>query len=153
MLDKSCIGLRVGGTTTEVEKGRLRFFAQATGETNPIYIEESSAKAAGYRSLPVPPSYFFCLQMIDDPDPLCWLRNLGVDLKYILHGEQSFEFFEVASAGDKLTYETRITDFYEKKGGALQFLVSESTVRNQMDTLVAQLKCTTVIRNPEVVTR
>ena len=148
MLDKSYIGRNLGRITTEVERGRLRFFAKATGETNPVYTDEAAAKAAGYRSLPVPPSYFFCLQMIDDPDPTGWLTKLGVNLQHILHGEQSFEYLDMAFAGDSLTFESRVTDIYDKKGGALEFLVTESTCVNQLNKVVVKMKCTTVIRNP-----
>ena len=148
MLDKAHIGKTLGRITTEVEKGRLRFFAKATGETNPVYTDEDAAKAAGYRSLPVPPSYFFCLQMIDDPDPTWWLTGLGVNLHNILHGEQSFEYLEMAFAGDSLTFESRITDIYDKKGGALEFIVRETTGVNQLNKVVVKMKLTAVIRNP-----
>ena len=148
MLDKSYIGRSLGRITTEVEKGRLRFFAKAIGETNPVYTDEAAAGQAGYRSLPVPPTYFFCLPMLDDPDPTAWMTRLGVNLQNILHGEQSFEYFEMAFAGDRLTFETRITDIYDKKGGALEFLVTETTVVNQSDKPVAKMKCTAVIRHP-----
>jgi acyl dehydratase len=148
MLDKANIGKSLGRITTEVEKGRLRFFAKAIGETNPIYTDEVAAKAAGCRSIPVPPSYFFCLEMIDDPDPTGWLTGLGVNLHNILHGEQSFEYLEMAFAGDSLTFESRITDIYDKKGGALEFIVRETTGVNQLNKVVVKMKLTAVIRNP-----
>ena len=34
---------------------RLKFFAKAIGETNPIYTDEAAALEAGYRALPAPP--------------------------------------------------------------------------------------------------
>lgn len=148
MLDKAHIGKSYGRITTEVEKGRLRSFAKAIGETNPVYTDEAAAKAAGYRSLPVPPTYFFCLQMIDDPDPTAWLTDLGANIQNVLHGEQSFEYFDIAFAGDSLSMASRITDIYAKKGGALEFLVTETTVVNQSSKLLAKLKCTTVFRHP-----
>jgi acyl dehydratase len=148
MLDKAHIGKSFDSITTEVEKGRLRFFAKAIGETNPIYIDEAAAQAAGHRSLPVPPTYFFCLPMLDEPDPIAWVTGLGINLQTILHGEQSFEYLQMAFAGDHLTIEAKITDIYEKKGGALEFLVTETTIVNQLGQLVAKMKCSTVIRNP-----
>lgn len=148
MLDKAHIGKTYGRITTEVEKGRLRFFAKAIGEANPVYTDEAAAKAAGYRSLPVPQTYFFCLQMLDDPDPTSWITDLGVNLQTILHGEQSFEYLQMAFAGDRLSYESRVTDIYDKKGGTLEFLVTETTVVNQSSQLVARMRCSTVIRNP-----
>jgi hypothetical protein len=54
--------------TTQVERGRLRFFAKAISETDPVYTDEAAARAAGHPALPVPPTFFFCLEM-DRPDP------------------------------------------------------------------------------------
>mgnify|MGYP006188918339 FL=1 len=62
MPDKSLIGRSLGVTQCEVEKGRLRFFAKAIGETDPIYTDEAAAREAGHRSLPVPPSFLTCLE-------------------------------------------------------------------------------------------
>lgn len=150
MIDRANIGKKLASVTTEVEKGRLRFFAKAIGETNPVYTDLAAAKDAGYRSLLVPPTYFFCLQMLDDPDPTAWIRALGVNLQYILHGEQSFEYLAMAFAGDTLTLESTISDIYDKKGGALEFVVSLTTVTNQDGKLVAKLKQSLVVRNPGV---
>ena len=148
MLDKNAhIGKKFGQFTTEVEKGRLRFFAKAIGETDPIYTDENAARAAGHASLPVPPTYFFCLQMIDDPDPTSWIASLGVNLHHILHGEQQFEYLDMACAGDRLSFESTITDIYDKKNGALEFIVAQTTVINQSGKLVAKMKSSTVVRN------
>jgi acyl dehydratase len=148
MIDKAHIGKTYGRVTTEVEKGRLRFFAKAIGETDPVYTDEAAARDAGYRTLPVPPTYFFCLQMIDDPDPTAWVGEIGVNLQHILHGEQSFEYLAMAFAGDSLTFESVITDIYDKKNGALEFVVSQTTVINQFGTLVSRLTQSLVVRNP-----
>ena len=64
----------------------------------------------------------------------------------MLHGEQEFSYHRMAYAGDELAARSRITDVYEKKGGALQFLVKETTVTDQDGALVATLRGTTVIR-------
>ena len=148
MIDKAHIGKTYGRVTTEVEKGRLRFFAKAIGETDPVYTDEAAALEAGYRALPVPPTYFFCLQMLDDPDPTAWVGEIGVNLQHILHGEQSFEYLSMAFAGDSLTFESVITDIYDKKNGALEFVVSQTTVVNQFGTLVSRLTQSVVVRNP-----
>jgi hypothetical protein len=148
MIDKAHIGRKYGRVMTDVEKGRLRFFAKAIGETNPVYTIESAAHDAGYHALPVPPTYFFCLQMIDVEDPTAWLTDIGVNLQHILHGEQSFDYLQMAFAGDSLTFESVITDIYDKKGGALEFIVTQTTVHNQAGELVCRLKQSVVVRNP-----
>lgn len=147
MIDKAHIGRKYGRVMTEVEKGRLRFFAKAIGETDPVYTDEAAARDAGYPALPVPPTYFFCLQMIDVADPTAWLSEIGVNLQHILHGEQSFEYLQMAFAGDQLRFESVITDIYDKKGGALDFIVTQTSVHNQAGDLVCRLKQSVVVRN------
>ena len=82
--------------------GRLRFFAKAIGETNPVYTDVDAAQAAGHRDLPVPPTFLFGIEL-DSPDPFGWLSGIGVDLRRVLHGEQSFTYHSPAYAGDVLT--------------------------------------------------
>ena len=65
MVDQSAIGREFTPVTAHVEPGRLRFFAKAIGETNPVYRDAEAAAAAGYAALPVPPTYLFCLEMMD----------------------------------------------------------------------------------------
>ena len=79
MLDKSRIGHAFPSFTAEVEKGRLKFFAKAIGETNPIYTDEVAAIRAGYRSLPAPPTFTSVLDQ-ESPDFLPVLDLLGIDI-------------------------------------------------------------------------
>ncbi|MCY1297013.1 hypothetical protein D9M68_795160 [compost metagenome] len=140
MADKSLIGRSLGVSTSEVEKGRLRFFAKAIGETDPVYTDEAAAKAAGYPSLPVPPSFFLCLENEGRNPPAIIEDIFGFDLGRILHAEQSFTYHRMAFAGDVLTFDTHIADVYDKKGGALQFIVQECRVTNQRGEHVADFR-------------
>ncbi len=65
----------------------------------------------------------------------------------MLHGEQSFTYHRMAYAGDTLHFDTKIVDVYDKKNGALSFVVMESKVTNQRGEHVADLKGVTVMRN------
>ena len=146
MIDRNQIGRKLPAYTVEVEKGRLRFFAKAIGETNPLFWDEQVAKDAGYRSLPAPPTFAFCL-LQDVPNSFQVLEDLGADLKNILHGEQSFTFHKVICAGDKLTVERCISDIYAKKGGQLEFVVQESSMVNALGEVVAELRTVLIQRN------
>ena len=147
MIDRRHIGTELPPFTVEVERGRLRFFAKATGQTDPVYLDEAAARAAGHRDLPVPPSFFFCLEM-DAPNPGLLRERLGLDIARILHGEQGFTFHRLAHAGDRLTFRQRIDDIYDKKGGALEFIVRSTQVSNERGEPVAELRAVTVYRNP-----
>lgn len=146
MIDRRYIGHTTPAFTASVEAGRLRFFAKATGQSDPVYLDEAAARAAGYPGLPVPPTFFFCLEM-ESPNPAAVRDLLGLDYKRLLHGEQGFAYHAMAFAGDTLTFEQRIEDIYDKKNGALEFVVRKTRVSNQRAELVAELSCTTVMRN------
>ncbi|MBO1016854.1 MaoC family dehydratase N-terminal domain-containing protein [Achromobacter sp. SD115] len=146
MLDTSHIGAALPVFNATVEAGRLRFFAQATGQDDPVYIDEAAARAAGHPGLPVPPTFLFCLEMAS-PRPAAMRELLGIDIARVLHGEQAFVYHTMAHAGDELHFEPRIADIYAKKGGALEFVVRETRVTDAAGRLVAELRATTVVRN------
>ncbi len=146
MIDRKYIGKTYDPLTVEVEKGQLKFFAKATGETNPIYMDEAAAKDAGYASLPAPPTFCFSLNLAQ-PDPFAKYIEMGIDLGKVLHGEQNFEYLEPVCAGDTITLQDQVTDIFDKKGGALEFMVTETTATNQDGKTVAKMTSTTVVRH------
>ena len=77
MIDRRYIGHEFAPHSARVEAGRLRLFAKATGETDPVFSDESSARAAGHPGLPAPPTFTFCLDM-DVPDPFAYLAQIVV---------------------------------------------------------------------------
>jgi hypothetical protein len=131
-----------------VERGRLRFFAEAIGESDLRYRDVGAARNAGYPDLPVPPTFLFGLKL-GEPEPLAWLVELDIDVRFVLHGSQKFSYERMAFAGDELLLEPRITDVYDKRGGALEFVVVETTVTRDGER-VATLSDTIVIRHPEL---
>ena len=146
MLDRNKIGHEFTAFTTDVEKGRLKFFAKAIGETNPIYTDETAAREAGYSSLPAPPTFPMALDM-DGPEDMPVLDVLDIDISKLLHGTQEFEYHAPICAGDSITITSRISDMFDKKGGALEFVVSENSYTNQNGQLVAKATSTLVVRN------
>lgn len=130
----------------EVEKGRIRMFAQAIGEKNPIYYDESAAVGAGYPSIPVPPTFPFTIIM-EANQAFMILEELGIDKARTMHGEQSFTYYGDICAGDVITGQQKVVGQYEKKGGALQFIVTEIRLKNQRQEHVCDLGTTIVVRN------
>ena len=145
MIDRSHIGREFGIHTADIEKGRLRFFAKATGETNPVYFDEEAAKAAGHRTLPAPPTFLFSMDM-EVPDPFEILKIMDIDLGKILHGTQEFMYHKPVYAGDTISFKSEVTDIFDKKGGALEFIVKKTSATNQKNELVAEMSRTIVVR-------
>ncbi|MCY1277334.1 hypothetical protein D9M68_330810 [compost metagenome] len=146
MIDKQWIGHELAATTMTLERGRLCAFARAIGETDPVYTDLAAAKDAGYADLPVPPSFLFGAEL--DAGTLDrMLADLDIPIARILHGEQSFTYHKAVCAGETVTVKSRIADIFDKKNGALEFLVKTSEARNDNHELVAELRTVLVVRN------
>lgn len=146
-IDASVIGTTLPPTRLAVERGRLQFFAKAIGETDPVYTSPEAARAAGHPDIPAPPTFLFSVEL-ENPDPFAFLTSLGVDLRMILHGEQSFAYHVMAYPGDELIALPRLSDVYAKKGGALDFVARDTTITRADGILVAELRSVIVIQNP-----
>ncbi len=145
-MDKSLIGQKSTPKTITVEQGQMQFFAKATGAKDRVYWDLETAKAAGHPGLPAPPTFLFCLDSLAPSQDRGVLQQLGVNIGRILHGEQRFKYGKPVYAGDQVTFQNEITDMYEKKGGALQFVVSQTTAKNQHGEHVGTMINSLVIR-------
>jgi acyl dehydratase len=141
------VGSSTPPVTVTVERGRLRLFAKAIGQADPLYTDLEVARAQGHPDLPVPPTYLFGLEL-EQPDPFAWITDLGVDMSTVLHGTQSFSYDAMAYAGDTLTVRSSLTGLQDKKGGAMQ-LLERSSVVTRGDEQVATLTQTIVVLHRE----
>lgn len=146
MIDRSWIGRELAPVDLTLERGRLRFFAQAIGETDPVYTDVQAAQRAGYADLPAPPTFLFGAEL-DGGTLDRLLADLGVPIAKILHGEQGFTYHRPACAGETITVQSRIADIFDKKSGALEFVVKTSEARNAAGELVAELRSVIVVRH------
>jgi acyl dehydratase len=147
MVDRSHIGRTFPPVAATVERGRLSMFLKAIGETAPVHLDPAAARAAGYRDQLVPPTYLFCLELLDAPDRMIVFDTLGIEIARVLHGEQAFAYRRPVVVGDRVTFTARIADIYDKKGGALSFVVKETAVTDADGAAVADLRSVIVVRN------
>ena len=145
MIDKQHIGKKLPVFKTTAEARQLRFFAKVIGETDPIYSDAAAARDAGHPGIPLPPTFLFSLEF--EAPSSAWRDEMGIRIDRILHGEQSFSYHRMAYAGDTLQFEPSIADVYDKKDGALSFVVKLSRVSNQRGEHVADLRSVIVHRN------
>jgi hypothetical protein len=141
MLDLKFKGHRFRPIVAEVEGARLRAFFKAIGETNPSVVEpDASGRIA------IPPTYLFCLEMLDAENPLAFLQEIGVPTEQSLHADQTFSYRLPIHVGDRLTFNARVSDIFEKKNGLLIFVVQDVEVLNQDNQLVAEIRRTLVVK-------
>lgn len=146
MIDRKWIGHELPASILAVERSRLRFFAKAIGETRLEYTDIAAARAAGYADLPAPPTFLMAAEL-DSGASDQLLKDLQIPLAKLLHGEQSFTYHKPVCAGDTVTVRSVISDIYEKKDGALEFVVKSTRAVNQRDELVAEFRSVLVCRH------
>lgn len=146
MIDKKWIGHELPPSVLHVDRTRLQFFAKAINETSPAYTDVGAARGAGYPDLPAPPTFLFAAEM-DSGSTERLLEDMQIPLAKLLHGEQSFKYYKPVCAGDTVTVRSTISDVYDKKNGALEFIVKNSTAVNQDGERVAELRAVLVCRN------
>ena len=114
-----------------VERGKIREFADALDDSNPVYRDPDYAGRSPLGGIPAPPT----LTRTFLYEPKAASEALKVkDWSYIVHGEQEFEYLVPVLAGDVLTAQDTIASITEKesrRAGKLQIAVIETTFHNQ----------------------
>jgi hypothetical protein len=123
----------------DVERGKIREFAHATGSTDPAYLEAEH---------PVSPPTFLTTTFFWQPEEANPWSAVDLDQKRGLHAEQEFTFFgPPPRAGARLACRSRIGEIYTKqgkRGGEMTFAVMYTDFRDDTGALVAQAKLTGV---------
>lgn len=130
-MDLSAAGKTFPPYEFPIERGKIREFADALGDRNPIYRDPAYAAKTPLGGIVAPPTLLrsFLYEPKDATDAL-----RVKDWSYIVHGEQEFEYLAPVLAGDVLTAQDRIVSIVEKesrRAGRLQIAVIETTFRNQ----------------------
>jgi acyl dehydratase len=133
--------------TVTIERGRIKDFARAIGDTNPFYLDDRVGAASEWGDVIAPPTFPITFRD-ESADTTVLLRDLGVDISRILHGEQEFELHRPITPGETLLCRPKVVDIYEKSGksGAMAFVVRETYVTDRSNELVATLRGVTVVR-------
>jgi acyl dehydratase len=147
MLDRTKIGYDNGERFVDVERSQVRLFCTAIGETNPIFLDDAAARAAGHPASPVPPTYLQTLNYMAPQKQDLVLDVLGAELGKMLHGEQRHDFVKPIYVGERIRLKTRIADIYDKKGGALEFIVLETEFHDDQGELRATMRSVAVLRH------
>ena len=127
-LNQALVGKAYPAVRYEVGREKLREFAIAVGETDPIYHDEAAARAAGHPDIPAVPTFAVVLSLragqvvYGDPE-------LGLDYSRVVHGEQEFVYHRQPKVGDVLEGTARISDVYEKDSSSalMEFYVMETS--------------------------
>ncbi len=137
-IDRSLIGVWGPSSSMKVEFGKIREFAKAVKDPNPIYSDAAKCVA--------PPTFLMTIAH--------WVGDLGatrsavkLDFRRLLHGEQDFEYVRPIRPGDTLSFRSRTKEVFEKdgkRGGKMLFVIGETEFTNQRGEVVAYMRNTAI---------
>ncbi|HWO93518.1 MAG TPA: MaoC family dehydratase N-terminal domain-containing protein [Dehalococcoidia bacterium] len=130
-----------------IERGKVHEFANAILDDNPLYHDEEAAKRAGLPSVVAPPTFTSVAAFFPEKGAEGGPRMEGLDLRFVLHGGQEFNFERPLFAGDLLHAEPGETRQYEKqgrRGGTMKFVETETVYRDQKGDVVLRIKNTLI---------
>ncbi len=123
------------GEPYEVSREKLREFANAIGDPNPVYRSKAAAQEAGFPDVIAPPTFAIVISMASSSKVLAD-PALNVNYAMVVHGEQKFTYTRPLRAGDVVTAQSTITSIREV--GSLSMM----TTTTQISTVDGELVCT-----------
>lgn len=149
MLNRSVIGRVYGPQVFEVDRSKIRELALSLGDTRPEYVSEEAARETPWGGMVAPPTFITLTNFWVPPDTL--YPDLGIDYRYLLHGEQEYEYFMPIRPGMRLKVSRSCVKIYSKPGktGVMEFAVIEHDLRDAVTNgPVALGRGTLVLRWP-----
>jgi len=151
LFDRTTMGLRTEPVEFEVEAGRISFLAETLGENNPLHHDREAAQAAGYPDVVATPTFVMVVDLetgraLERRGEKSIMSRIGCDFRYLLHGQERYDYKGMIFAGDKLSIVTEVVGFEDKKGGALEFAYLRSEIAHPQRGVVATITRTLVHR-------
>jgi acyl dehydratase len=131
------IGKTYPAVTYAVGREKVREYASAVGETNPLYFDVDVARAAGYADVVAPPMFAVVYAgraigaALFDPE-------VGIDFAHMLHAGQEFEWGPVVVAGNEIATTTTVKEI-DERGGMGFYVFQTDSVNQQGETVCTGL--------------
>jgi len=139
------VGRTYAPFTYAVGREKIREYAAAVGETNPLHHDLEAARAAGYPDLVAPPMFAVVYslravaQAIFDPE-------VGINFAMMVHAGQEFVWGPAVVAGDEITTTASLENVSERRGTTLYSFATVS--ENQRGERVCTGTWTQLVREP-----
>ncbi len=137
------------GTSSEpfkflVERGKIKEFCLAIGESDPIYLDVQAAQKAGFEDTPVPPTFPTVFTFWGNPDSFKDMQEMGVNVERLLHMKQQYRYFRPIYPATELHCSRQVTDV--KKSKMMDMVTFESLYKDEKGNLFLEEEMTIVIR-------
>jgi acyl dehydratase len=137
------VGKTYPATTYAVGREKIKEYALAVGETNPLHLDAEAARAAGHADVVAPPM-FAVVYSSPAMMPALFDPDVGINFALMVHGGQEFTWGPLVVAGDEIETTVTLKDVAERAGNG--FFVFESTSTNQRGETVCVGTWTNIVR-------
>jgi acyl dehydratase len=137
------IGKAYPPSTYAVGREKVREYASAVGETNPLHSDVEAARAAGYADVVAPPM-FAVVYSGPSVAPGIFDPDVGLNFAMMVHAGQEFVWGPVVVAGDEITTTATVKDISDR--GGMAFYVFETVSENQRGETVCTGTWTQIVR-------
>jgi len=137
------IGKTYPATLYAVGREKIREYASAVGERDPVHLDHEAARTAGFADVVAPPMFAV---VYSNPAvvPVYFDPEVGIDFAHMVHGSQEFRWGPLVVAGDEISTTATVTDVSER--GGMGFYVFETQSRNQDGDTVCVGIWTNIVR-------
>lgn len=146
-LDQSFVGRSYPPSSVyEVSREKIREFAEAIGDPNPLFVDVEAARAAGYPDVIAPPTFTTIVNLaainriVSDPE-------LGLDYSRMVHGDQRFTYHRPLVAGDQLVVTSYVDNIMSRAGN--DFITLRAEIADANGDPVVTAKAQLVVRDAE----
>lgn len=144
-LSKDIIGKKLDPYSITVERGKIKEFCLAIGETNPLYFDIEVARKAGYDDIPIPLTFQTSFMFWGYPKIWDDMRALGIDTDRLLHLKEEYTFIKQVVAGMEVMAVAEISDVKTGKMEMATFKTVYKTTDGQ-DLIAAEMS---IVIRPE----
>jgi acyl dehydratase len=142
-INTAAIGKIYPSTVYAVGREKIKEYALAVGETNPLHLDHEAARATGHADVVAPPM-FAVVYTIRAVGPAILDPEVGINFALMVHGSQEFSWGPLVVAGDELTTTATVKDISER--GGMGFYVFETVSENQRGETVSRGTWTNIVR-------
>jgi acyl dehydratase len=149
MVDPSIAGQEIAEIAFPVDRSKLAELARAFGETDPVWHDPEAARAAGFDTVPTPPTVTVLADHWRSGGVAGLVEAIGADLSRILHGSAEWEYLLPVQLGDTLIARQTVKDVTRrqgKRGGWMTLVTIDTEFTNQRGELAVRRSDTLIER-------
>jgi acyl dehydratase len=126
-----------------VGREKIKEYARAVGETNPVHLDVEAARVAGYEDVVAPPM-FAVVYSVPAVGPPIFDPEIELNFAMMVHAAQEFVWGAPVVAGDEIATVASVQDIREQDGRG--YYVFESLSTNQRGEQVCHGTWTNIVR-------